>query len=94
MLDQSSKSGAIETQEVKMIRTSSSSRTSRRKTAHDPRIYMFSRSTAINACARRKNSFSNRSTRAFPLYEGTLDNIIGILYKTKALTALAQGIPK
>lgn len=90
MLDQSSKSGAIEAQEVKMIKNVFQLKDITAEDCMTPRIYMFSLDCNQYLREAKELLFKSKYSR-IPLYEGTLDNIIGILYKTKALTALAQG---
>jgi CBS domain containing-hemolysin-like protein len=55
-----------------------------------PRIYMFALDCNLRLNEAKEMLFKSKYSR-IPLYEGSLDNIIGILYKTKALTSLAQG---
>ena len=64
MLDQSSKSGAIEAQEVKMIKNVFQLKDITAEDCMTPRIYMFS--LDCNQYLREaKGCCSNRSTRAF-----------------------------
>jgi CBS domain containing-hemolysin-like protein len=90
MLDESSKSGAIEAQEVKMIKNVFQLKDITAEDCMTPRIYMFSLDCNQQLREAKELLFKSKYSR-IPLYEGTLDNIMGILYKTKALTALAQG---
>ncbi|MBK8379694.1 MAG: hypothetical protein IPL14_17775 [Nitrospira sp.] len=86
MLDQSSKAGPSG-QEVKMIRNVFQLKDIGRR-LQTPRIYMFSLDCNQHLRQAKGTPFKS-NTRVSLMYEGTLDNIIGILYKTKALTALA-----
>ncbi len=91
MLDESSKSGVIEAQEVKMIKNVFQLKDITAEDCMTPRIYMFALDCNLHLKEAKELLFKSKYSR-IPLYEGTLDNIIGILYKTKALTALAQGL--
>jgi len=90
MLEVGSKSGAIETEEVKMIRNVFQLNDITAEDAMTPRIYMVTLDGNLRLKEARDHLFKSKFSR-IPLYEGTLDNIIGILYKTKALMELAQG---
>src|SRR6185295_9980414 len=90
MLDVGSKTGAIETEEVKMIRNVFQLNDITAEDAMTPRIYMVTFDSNIRLKEAREQLFKSKYSR-IPIYEGTLDNIIGILYKTKALMGLAQG---
>jgi CBS domain containing-hemolysin-like protein len=91
MLDESSRSGVIEAQEVKMIKNVFQLKDITAEDCMTPRIYMFALDCNLHLKEAKELLFKSKYSR-IPLYEGTLDNIIGILYKTKALTALAQGL--
>lgn len=89
MLDEGSRAGAIGTQEVRMIKNVFQLKDITAEDCMIPRIYMF----ALDGTLRLKDAqgllYKSKFSR-IPVYEGTLDNITGILYKTKALTELAQ----
>lgn len=55
-----------------------------------PRIYVFSLDGNLCLKEAQEQLYKSKYSR-IPLYDGTLDNITGILYKTKALTELAKG---
>ncbi|MCE7976708.1 MAG: HlyC/CorC family transporter [Nitrospira sp. NTP1] len=76
--------------EVKMIKNVFQLKDITAEDCMTPRIYMFSLDCNQYLREAKELLFKSKYSR-IPLYEGTLDNIIGILYKTKALTALAQG---
>ncbi len=90
MLDVGGKTGAIETEEVKMIRNVFQLNDITVEDVMTPRIYVF----ALDGAQRLKEAqdplFKSKYSR-IPLFEGSFDNITGILYKTKALMELAQG---
>ncbi len=90
ILDESSKSGVIEAQEVKMIKNVFQLKDITAEDCMTPRIYMFALDCNLQLKEAQELLFKSKYSR-IPLYEGTLDNIIGILYKTRALTGLAQG---
>lgn len=90
MLDVGSKTGAIETEEVKMIRNVFQLNDITAEDAMTPRIYMVTLDGNLRLKEARDHLFKSKYSR-IPIYEGTLDNIVGILYKTKALMEMAQG---
>ena len=90
MLDEGKKAGVIETEEVKMIKNVFQLKDITAEDCMTPRIYMFALDCNLRLTEAQEMLFKSKYSR-IPLYEGTLDNIIGILYKTKALTSLAQG---
>jgi CBS domain containing-hemolysin-like protein len=90
MLDVGGRAGVIETEEVKMIKNVFQLNDITAEDSMTPRIYMFALDGQLLLQNAREQLFQSKYSR-IPLYEGTLDNIIGILYKTKALMALAQG---
>jgi CBS domain containing-hemolysin-like protein len=57
--------------------------------AMTPRNYVFALDGNLMLKEAREPLFKSKYSR-IPVYEGTLDNITGILYKTKALMELAQ----
>lgn len=90
MLDAGGKAGVIETEEVKMIKNVFQLNDITAEDAMTPRIYMFALDGNLRLKEAQEQLFKSKYSR-IPVYEGTLDNITGILYKTRALMELAQG---
>lgn len=90
MLDVGGKAGVIETGEIKMIKNVFQLNDITAEDAMTPRIYMFALDGNLSLKEAQDRLFSSKYSR-IPLYEGTFDNITGILYKTKALMELAKG---
>ncbi|WP_447972801.1 hemolysin family protein [Nitrospira sp. Kam-Ns4a] len=90
MLDVGGKAGVIETEEVKMIKNVFQLNDITAEDAMTPRIYMFALDGNLRLQDVQDQLFTSKYSR-IPVYEGTLDNITGILYKTRALMELAQG---
>ncbi|NJL17652.1 MAG: HlyC/CorC family transporter [Nitrospira sp.] len=90
MLDQGGKAGELESEEVKMIKNVFQLKDITAEDAMTPRIYVFSLDGNLRLKEAQELLYSSKYSR-IPLYDGTLDNITGILYKTKALTELAKG---
>ena len=90
MLDQGGKTGALEFEEVKMIKNVFQLKDITAEDAMTPRIYVFALDGNLRLKEAQDLLFSSKYSR-IPVYDGTLDNITGILYKTKVLTELAQG---
>jgi CBS domain containing-hemolysin-like protein len=90
MLDQGGKAGALESEEVKMIKNVFQLKDITAEDAMTPRIYVFSLDGNLRLKEAQELLFGSKYSR-IPVYDGTLDNITGILYKSKALTELAQG---
>ncbi|MCP9460433.1 MAG: hemolysin family protein [Nitrospira sp.] len=90
MLDEGSKAGSIETEEVKMIKNVFQLNDITAKDAMTPRIYMFALDGKLRLRDVKEQLFTSKFSR-IPVYDGTLDNVTGILYKTKALMELAEG---
>ncbi|MGQ0810733.1 MAG: hemolysin family protein [Nitrospiraceae bacterium] len=90
MLDVGGKSGMIQSEEVKMIKNVFQLKDITAEDAMTPRIYVFALDGHQPLKDAQDQLFKSKYSR-IPLYDGTLDNISGILYKTKALTELAQG---
>jgi CBS domain containing-hemolysin-like protein len=80
----------IETEEIKMIKNVFQLNDITVEDAMTPRIYVFSLDGNLQLKEAQESLFKSKYSR-IPLYEKTQDNIIGILYKTKALMELAQG---
>jgi len=90
MLDVGGKAGLIETEEVKMIKNVFQLNDITAEDAMTPRNYVFGLDGNLTLKEAQEALFRSKYSR-IPVYEGILDNITGILYKTKALTELAQG---
>lgn len=90
MLDEGGKAGALESEEVKMIKNVFQLKDITAEDAMTPRIYVFSLDGSLRLKEAQELLYGSKYSR-IPVYDGTLDNITGILYKSKALTELAQG---
>jgi len=90
MLDVGGKAGVIETEEVKMIKNVFQLNDITAEDAMTPRIYMFTLDGNLRLKEAQEALFTSKYSR-IPVYEGTQDNVTGILYKTRALMELAQG---
>ncbi|GIW54929.1 MAG: gliding motility protein GldE [Nitrospiraceae bacterium] len=90
MLDVGGKAGAIESEEVKMIKNVFQLNDITAEDAMTPRIYVFALDGNLRLKEAQDQLFQSKYSR-IPVYDGTLDNITGILYKTKALMELALG---
>ena len=90
ILDEGGKAGTIETEEVKMIKNVFQLNDITAEDAMTPRIYAFALDGSLKLKDAQDQLFQSKYSR-IPVYDGTLDNITGILYKTRALTKLAQG---
>jgi putative hemolysin len=89
MLDQGGKAGEIESEEVKMIKNVFQLKDITAEDAMTPRIYVFALDGNLQLKEAQELLFQSKYSR-IPVYDGTLDNITGVLYKTKALTELAK----
>jgi len=90
MLDEGGKAGAIEEEKVKMIKNVFQLKDITAEDAMTPRLYVFSLDRNMRLKDVQELLYSSKYSR-IPVYDGTLDNITGILYKTRALTELAKG---
>lgn len=90
MLDEGGRVGQIESEEVKMIKNVFQLKDITAEDAMTPRIYVFSLDGSLHLKEAQELLYNSKYSR-IPVYDGTLDNITGILYKTKALTELAKG---
>jgi len=90
MLDEGGKTGAIEVEKVKMIKNVFQLKDITAEDAMTPRLYVFSLDGNLRLKEAQELLYSSKYSR-IPVYDGTLDNITGILYKTKALTELTKG---
>lgn len=89
MLDEGGKAGAIEVEKVKMIKNVFQLKDITSEDAMTPRLYVFSLDGNLLLREAQELLYSSKYSR-IPVYDGTLDNITGILYKTRALTELAK----
>ena len=90
MLDEGRKAGELESEEVKMIKNVFQLKDITAEDAMTPRIYVFSLDGNLRLKEAQELLYNSKYSR-IPVYDGTLDNITGVLYKTKALTELAKG---
>ena len=90
MLDQGGKTGTIEFEKVKMIKNVFQLKDITAEDAMTPRLYVFSLDGNLRLTEAQELLYNSKYSR-IPVYDGTLDNITGILYKTRALTELAKG---
>ena len=90
MLDVGGKTGAIETGEVRMIKNVFQLNDITAEDAMTPRIYVFALDGNLRLKEAQEQLFQSKFSR-IPVFDRSLDNITGVLYKTKALMELAQG---
>ena len=90
MLDEGGKTGTIEVEKVKMIKNVFQLKGIVAEDAMSPRLYVFSLDGNLRLKDAQELLYNSKYSR-IPVYDGTLDNITGILYKTRALTELAKG---
>jgi len=90
MLDEGGKTGTIEFEKVKMIKNVFQLKDITAEDAMTPRLYVFSLDGNLRLREAQELLYNSKYSR-IPVYDGTLDNITGILYKTRALTELAKG---
>ncbi|MEQ1628667.1 MAG: hemolysin family protein [Nitrospira sp.] len=90
MLDEGGKAGELESEEVKMIKNVFQLKDITAEDAMTPRIYVFSLDGNLRLKEAQELLYNSKYSR-IPVYDGVLDNITGVLYKTKALTELAKG---
>lgn len=90
MLDEGGKAGELESEEVKMIKNVFQLKDITAEDAMTPRIYVFSLDGNLRLKEAQELLYNSKYSR-IPVYDGTLDNITGVLYKSKALTELAKG---
>ena len=90
MLDEGGKTGTIEVEKVKMIKNVFQLKGITAEDAMTPRLYVFSLDGNLRLKEAQELLYNSKYSR-IPVYDGTLDNITGILYKTRALTELAKG---
>jgi len=90
MLDEGGRAGAIEFEKVKMIKNVFQLKDITAEDAMTPRLYVFSLDGNLHLKEAQELLYNSKYSRV-PVYDGTLDNITGILYKTRALTELSKG---
>jgi CBS domain containing-hemolysin-like protein len=90
MLDVGGKAGVIETEEVKMIKNVFQLNDITAEDAMTPRLYVFALDGNQRLIDAQEQFMKSKYSR-IPVYDGTLDNVTGVLSKTRALTALVQG---
>ena len=89
-LEEGGKAGVLETEEVKMIKNVFQLNDITAEDSMTPRIYVFGLDGNLQIKEAQEQLFTSKYSR-IPVFDGNLDNITGILYKTKALTELALG---
>jgi CBS domain containing-hemolysin-like protein len=89
MLDEGGKTGASEVEKVKMIKNVFQLKDITAEDAMTPRLYVFSLDGNLRLKEAQELLYNSKYSR-IPVYDGTLDNITGILYKSRALTELAK----
>jgi len=90
MLDVGGKAGMIETEEIKMIKNVFQLNDITAQDVMTPRLYVFALDCNLRLKQAQEQIFTSKYSR-IPVYDGSLDNITGILYRDKALMELAQG---
>jgi len=90
MLDVGGRAGQIETEEVNMIKNVFQLNDITAEDAMTPRLYVFALDGNFLLKDVQAQLFKSKFSR-IPVYDGSLDNVTGILSKTKALMELAQG---
>ncbi|HZS11477.1 MAG TPA: hemolysin family protein, partial [Nitrospirales bacterium] len=90
MLDEGGKAGVIESEEVKMIKNVFQLNDITAEDAMTPRTRMFMLDGTLTLKDAEEALYKSKYSR-IPVYDGTPDNITGILYKTRALMELAKG---
>jgi putative hemolysin len=89
VLDESEKTGVLETDEVQMIKNVFLLNDITAEDTMTPRTYMFALDGNLTIEAAREQLFASIHSR-IPVFDRSPDNIIGILYKTSALKKLAE----
>lgn len=90
MLDAGAKAGTIETEEVKMIKNVFQLNDITAEDAMTPRIYVFGLEGSLKLGDVQDQLFQSHYSR-IPVFDGSLDNITGVLSKNTALMELARG---
>lgn len=89
VLDESEKTGVLETDEVQMIKNVFLLNDITAEDTMTPRTYMFALDGNLTIEAAKKELFNSIHSR-IPVFDRSPDNIIGVLYKTSALKRLAE----
>jgi CBS domain containing-hemolysin-like protein len=89
MLDVGGRAGQIETEEVNMIKNVFQLNDITAEDAMTPRLYVFALDGSFLLKDVQAQLFKSKYSR-IPVYDGSLDNVTGILSKTTALMELAQ----
>lgn len=89
MLDVGSKSGMIESHEARMINRVFQLNDLTAEHAMTPRQFVFSLDANLRLAEAQEHLFRSKYSR-IPVVDGSLDNVIGILYKNRALTELSK----
>lgn len=89
-LEEGGKAGVLETEEVKMIKNVFQLNDITAEDSMTPRLYVFGLDGSLQLKEAQEQLLNSKYSR-IPVFDGNLDNITGILYKTKALTELALG---
>ncbi|MCH6557573.1 MAG: HlyC/CorC family transporter [Nitrospirae bacterium] len=89
-LEEGGKAGVLETEEVKMIKNVFQLNDITAEDSMTPRLYVFGLDGSLQLKEAQEQLFNSKYSR-IPVFDGNLDNITGILYKTKTLTELALG---
>ena len=89
-LEEGGKAGVLETEEVKMIKNVFQLNDITAEDSMTPRIYVFGLDGNLQIKEAQEQLFTSKYSR-IPVFDGNLDNITGILSKTKTLTELALG---
>ncbi len=89
-LEEGGKAGVLETDEVKMIKNVFQLNDITAEDAMTPRIYMFALEGSVTLKDAKDQLFSSQYSR-IPIFDGTLDNVTGVVHKTRALQELAEG---
>lgn len=89
-LEEGGKAGVLEKDEVTMIKNVFQLNDITAEDAMTPRIYMFALDGGLTLKGAREQLFESQYSR-IPIFDKTLDNVTGIVHKTRALKELAQG---
>ncbi len=90
MLEAGGKAGVLETDEVKMIKNVFEFTDLTAEDVMTPRVYMFGLEGKLTLRETKEDLFKSSYSR-IPVFDGNLDNITGILYRSNALIELAEG---
>jgi len=90
MLEAGGKAGVLETEEVKMIQNVFEFTDLTAEDVMTPRVYMFGLEGKLTLQEAKEDLFKSSYSR-IPVFDGNLDNVTGILYRSNALIELAEG---